>query len=87
VLCSLGGLADLLGRKQMSYRAAQADNRQRFCVYLCLAGLSLPRCLQLSFCGSLCCVIVHEVEGTLRQREICADRLEVCVCVYYGKSR
>jgi hypothetical protein len=71
VLCSPGGLVDSLGWKQISYRAVQAGSRQRFCACLCLVGPGLPRCLQLSLCASLCCIIVGKVADTLRQREIC----------------
>jgi hypothetical protein len=62
VLHSPGGLADSLNWKWISYRAMQASSRQRFCVYLCLSCPGLSKCLQqLSFCSSLCCVIVGEV--------------------------
>jgi hypothetical protein len=59
--------------KMNQLRGSTAGGRQRFCVCLCLVGPGLPRCLQqLSFCGSLHCVIVGEVADTVRWREICA---------------
>jgi hypothetical protein len=69
--------------------AGQAGGKQRFCVCLCLAGPSLPRCLQqLSFCGSLHCVIVSEVTDTLRQRErsvqACSSRGSVSAGIMEG---
>jgi hypothetical protein len=50
VFCSPDRLANSLVSKWISYRAAQAGSRQRFCVHLFLASPSLPICLQeLSF--------------------------------------
>jgi hypothetical protein len=85
-LHSPGRFADLLGWKQVSYRAAQAGSRQRFCVCLCLVDPSLSRCLQLSLCCYLCCIIAGEVADTLRQREICAGRRQsevLCLCILW----
>jgi hypothetical protein len=70
VLCPPGRLRDSLGWK--CYSAAQAGDRQRFCICLCLA-VRLPRCFQqLSSCSSVHCIIVGKVTDTLRWREICA---------------
>jgi hypothetical protein len=41
---------------------------------LCLAGPSLPWCMLLCLCSSLCCIIVDKVADTVRRREICACR-------------
>jgi hypothetical protein len=74
-------LADSLGWKWI-YRAAQAGGTQRFYICLCLAGPSLPRCLQkLSFWSSLCCVIVGKVADTL------GGSWRFCDHMYYDWSR
>jgi hypothetical protein len=77
-------ISRLFGWKWISYRTGQVGSRQRFCVHLCLAGPSLPRCLQqLSFWGSLCCTITGKVTDTLRWREICVGGWQLQVlCLY-----
>jgi hypothetical protein len=74
---SPGGLADSLGWKRISYRAVRAGYRQQVEVMcpLMFGGSWTSRCLQqLSFCSSLCCIIVGEVVYTPAWSEVCAGR-------------
>jgi hypothetical protein len=61
---SPGKVADSLGWKQVSFWAAQADDRQRFCVYASCGGPGPPRCFQISFFSFL-----HYIFAFLAKRE------------------
>jgi hypothetical protein len=58
VLHSPGGLADLLGFKEISSREVQSGGRQKFCVCLCLAGLVFPDACSCSLPVVLCVALL-----------------------------
>jgi hypothetical protein len=78
-----GRIADSLLKMDQLQGSTGRQQTEVLCL-LCLMGSHLPRCLhQLSFCGSLHCIIVGEVAGILMWREIFAGgwQLEV-LCLH-----